>query len=80
MQQPEGFQEDPSLLCRLNKSLYGLKQSLRTWYAKMGKFMLSVGFIRCKYDPNAYLQHIGDVLQFIVLYVDEILITDSCTK
>ena len=61
MQQSEGFQEDPSLVCRLNKSLYGLKQSPRAWYAKMDNFLLSLGLVRCKYDPNVYLQHIGDV-------------------
>ena len=80
MQKPEGFLEYPSLVCRLNKSLYGLKQSPRAWYAKMDNFLLPLGFKRCKYDPNVYLKHVGDLLQVIVMYVDEILITGSCTK
>ena len=46
MQQLEGFQWDPSLVCRLKKSLYGLKQSPRAWYAKMDSFLLSIGFTR----------------------------------
>ena len=55
MQYPEGFQEDSSLVCRLNKSLYGLKQAPGAWYAKMDAFLLSIGFTRCKSDPNVYL-------------------------
>ena len=78
MKHPEGFIHYPSLVCRLKKSLYGLKQAPRAWYAKMDNFLLSLGFERCKYDPNVYLQHIGDSLQVIVLYVDDILITRSC--
>ena len=58
MQKPECFQEDPSLVCRLNNSLYGLNQASRAWYAKMDNFMLSLSFVRCKYEPNVYLQHI----------------------
>ena len=46
MQQPKGFQEDPSLVCRLKKSLYGLKQAPRAWYAKIDVFFLSIGFTR----------------------------------
>ena len=46
MHQPKGFQEDPSLVCRLKKSLYGLKQAPRAWNAKMDNFLLSIGFIR----------------------------------
>ena len=80
MKKPEFFQEDPSLVCRLKKSIYVLKQAPRAWYAKMANFLLSLGFVRCKSDPNVYLQHIGNVLQVIVLYVDDILITCSCTK
>ena len=80
MQHIEGFINYPSLVCRLNKSLYGLKQAPRAWYAKMDNFMLSLGFERCKYDHNVYLQHVGDLLQVIVLYVDDIYITGNCTK
>ena len=80
MKKTECFQEYLSLLCRLKKSLYGLKQAPRAWYGKMDCFFLSIGFVRCKYDPNVYLQHIGDVLQVIVLYVDDLMITSSYTK
>ena len=50
MKQPEGFIDDPSLLCRLRKSLYGLKQAPRAWYSKMDSFLISQRFRRCKSD------------------------------
>eukprot|EP00253_Pinus_taeda_P018050 PITA_18050 len=46
MEQPHGFIQDSSLVCRLKKSLYGLKQALRAWYAKMDSFLLSQNFER----------------------------------
>ena len=79
MQKPKGFQEYPSLVFRLNKSLYGLKHAPRAWYAKMDAFLLSIGFTRCKSDPNVYLQKHDGIFQVIVLYVYELLITGSCT-
>ena len=51
----EGLIFDHSLVCRLKNSLYGLKQATRAWYAKMDNFLLSLGFERCKSDPNIYL-------------------------
>ena len=80
MQQPKFFQEDPYLVFRLKKSLYGLKQALGDWYAKMDNFLILLGFERSKYDPNVYLKKNYDVLQVIVLYVDYLLITGICTK
>ena len=80
MQQPKFFQEDPSLVCRLKNSLYGLKQAPRAWYAKMDGVLLSIGFVRWKYDPNVYLNHIDDLLKVIVQYIYYILITSRCTK
>ena len=62
MQHTEGFIHGISLVCRLNNSLYGLKQAPMAWYAKMDNFLLSLGFERCKYNPNVYLQHVGDLL------------------
>ena len=78
MQHIKCFIHYPSLFFRLKKSLYGLKQAPRAWYAKMDSFLLSLGFERCKYDPNVYLQHLDYSFHIIVLYVDDIFITRSC--
>ena len=80
MQQPKGFVSNPSLVCRLNKSLYGLKQAPRAWYAKIDGFLLSLSFVRWKYDPNVYLNLIHGSFIIIVLYVDDLLITGSSKK
>jgi len=77
MQQIEGFVSNPSLVCRLKKSLYGLKQTPRAWYAKIDGFLLSLSFVQCKSDPNVYLKLIHGYLMIIVLYVDDLLITGS---
>jgi hypothetical protein len=52
MEQPQGFMQDSYLVCRLKKSIYGLKQALRAWYAKMDSYLLSQNFVHCKSDPN----------------------------
>lgn len=76
-EQPHGFIQDSSLVCRLKKSFYGLKQASRAWYAKMDSFLLSQKFERCKYDPNVYMLRTYDSLLILVLYVDDLLITGS---
>jgi hypothetical protein len=75
MEQPQGFMQDSSLVCRLKKSLYGLKQTPRAWYAKMDSYLLSQNFVRCKSYPNVYMLRTTDSLLLIVLYVDDLLIT-----
>ena len=69
-----------SSILGLQKSLYGLKQAPKAWYEKMDAFLLSIGFTRCKSDPNVYLQKNDVKLQVIVLYVYDILITGFCTN
>ena len=77
MKQPEDYTSDPSLVCKLQKSLYGLKHAPRSWYAKMDAFLLSQKFQRCKSDPNVYLQQYDGNIINILLYVYDILITGS---
>eukprot|EP00253_Pinus_taeda_P010620 PITA_10620 len=77
MEQPHGFIQDSSLVCRLKKSLNGLKQAPRDWYVDMDSFLLSQNFERCKSDPNVYMLRTHDSLLILVLYVDDLLITGS---
>ena len=81
MEQPPRYvQDNSSLVCLLNKSLYGLKQVPRAWYAKMDSFLLDTGFSRCHVDPNVYTKKVGNHLIIFVLYVDDILLTSSDPK
>ena len=77
MKHPKGYISDPSLVCKLNKSLYGLKQGPREWYSKMDAFLLSQNFQRCRSDPNLYIHQYDVHLFIIVLYFVELLITGS---
>ena len=56
MKQPEGFvaegQED--LVCKLKRSIYGLKQSLRCWNAALDHKLKQMGFVQANGDPYLY--------------------------
>jgi hypothetical protein len=80
MEKPQGFMQDSYLVCRLKKSLYGLKQVLRAWYAKMDSYLLSQKFVCCKSDLNVYMLTTDDSLLLLVMYVDDLLITICSTS
>ena len=81
MEQPLGYVQDNSILvCRLKKSLYGLKKAPRAWYAKMDSFLIDTGFSRCHSNPNVYTKKVGSHLIILVLYVDELILTGSDSK
>ncbi|KAL4271204.1 hypothetical protein GQ457_13G028940 [Hibiscus cannabinus] len=77
MLQPEGFEEKEkkNLVCRLNKSLYGLKQVPRCWYKRFDSFIMSLGYNRLNADPCAYFKRFGENgFVILLLYVDDMLV------
>jgi hypothetical protein len=76
MKQPEGYamKGKKELVCKLKKSLDGLKQSPRMWYQKFDTYMLGLGFTRRKEDHCVYSKLIGDHFIYLVLYVDDMLV------
>jgi hypothetical protein len=76
MKQPKGYvlKGKKELVCKMKKSLYGLKQSPRMWYQKFDNYMLGLGFTRSKEDHYVYFKLIGDHLIYLVLYVDDMLL------
>ena len=75
MKQPEGFSLSGGdhLVCKLNKSIYGLKQASRQWYLKFHKVITSFGFEANVMDHYIYQKVNGSKTYFLVLYVDDIL-------
>jgi len=79
MKRPEGFavKGKKELVYKLNKSLYGLKQSLGMWYQKVDTFILGLGFASNKADHCLYFKLIGDHVIYLVLNVDDILLVGN---
>jgi hypothetical protein len=77
MKQPPGFVDSalPSHVCRLHKSLYGLKQALWAWYTHLNDFLLSIGFRISKVDTSLFIFFVGAYICYLLVYVDDILLT-----
>ncbi|MCO5614827.1 hypothetical protein L7F22_069111 [Adiantum nelumboides] len=83
MQQSEGFVQKGKehLVCKLLKSLYGLKQSLRQWYHKFNAFMRSLDYKQSNEDPCLYVKRQSNgQLIMLILYVDDMLIAGHFKK
>ena len=79
MEQPPDFpiQGECQKVCRLNKAIYGLKQSPRAWFERFSRVVQDYGFTRSSSDHSVFTLHkqIGSVI--LVVYVDDILLTGS---
>jgi hypothetical protein len=59
------------LVCKLNKSLYGMKKSPRMWYQKFDTCILGLGFVRSRAAHCVYSKHVGNHFIYVGLYVDD---------
>ncbi|KAK8583636.1 hypothetical protein V6N12_067899 [Hibiscus sabdariffa] len=76
MTQPEGFVtlENAGKVCKLQRSIYGLKQASRSWNLRFNDAIKEFGFIRNEDEPCVYKRVSGSIMSFLILYVDDILI------
>lgn len=77
MLQPLGFhdEENPKHVCRLKKSLYGLKQSPRDWFKCLCDYLVNFGFQECLANSSLFI--LNDCQTYLLVYVDDIVITSS---
>nr|CAN69691.1 hypothetical protein VITISV_026777 [Vitis vinifera] len=80
MEQPPGFvaQGESGLVCRLRRSLYGLKQSPRAWFGHFSSVVQEFGMFCSTADHSVFYHHnsLGQCI-YLVVYVDNIVITGS---
>ena len=76
MQQPEGFiaRGQEHMACKLQRSIYGLKQASRTWNIRLDQAITLYGFEKSPDEPCVYKRIQGTKVVFLVLYVDDILL------
>ncbi|GKE80513.1 retrotransposon protein, putative, ty1-copia subclass [Tanacetum coccineum] len=76
MEQPEAFVnlKYPNRLCKLKRSIYGLKQASRQWNKRFDDEIKKFGFTQNRDEPCVYLKASGSNITFLILYVDDILI------
>jgi histone deacetylase 1/2 len=80
-QQPPGFVDlaAPDHVCLLQKSLYGLKQAPRAWHQRFFGYIHQIGFTVSTSDPSLFVYKAGDGMAYLLLYVDDIILTSSST-
>ena len=76
MTQPKGFinPENVGKVCKLQRSIYGLKQASRSWNLRFDERIKVFGFIKNEDEHCAYKKVSGRAIVFLVLYVDDILL------
>ena len=76
MKQPEGYevQGKEQLVCRLKKSIYGLKQSPRCWNIALDSHLKEMGFSQSQNDPCIYRKDTDGEVFYVGVYVDDIIL------
>lgn len=79
MNVPEGVSSHGDSVCKLNKSIYGLKQAARCWFEVFEKALTEKGFQSSSVDRCIYILDRGDINKniYVVLYVDDLVIATA---
>ena len=82
MQQPLGYVDAqfPHHVCRLHKSLYGLKQTPRAWFDRFISQLLHFGFMDSMADSSLFVFHSHQTIIYLLLYADDIINTGNSTS
>nr|GEV71206.1 putative retrotransposon protein [Tanacetum cinerariifolium] len=79
MVQLEGFinPKFPNRVCKLQRSIYGLKQLSRQWNKRLDEKIKKFGFTQNRDEPCVYVKASGSMVTFLTLHIDDILITGN---
>jgi hypothetical protein len=79
MRQPPGYEDKKhsNYVCKLDKVLYGLKQAPRAWFSRLSTKLMDLGFKGSKADMSLFYFSKGDVVMFVLIYVNDIIVVSS---
>ncbi|PRQ27705.1 putative linoleate 9S-lipoxygenase [Rosa chinensis] len=65
------------VVCRLRKSLHGLKQSPRAWFGRFTTFMRRIGYRQSNSDHTLFLKNQKGKVTVLIIYVDDMVVTGN---
>lgn len=68
------------MVCRLKRSLYGLKQASQALNTKFDSFLVNYGFRRSAADPCVYVHQYSSTYTIMAIWIDNGLICSSSPK
>jgi hypothetical protein len=79
LEQPEGFvvAGHETEVCRLKRSIYGLKQASHVWSARFSAFLHQQEFKQSDADPCFFIRKRKDETTFLIIYVDDGIIASN---
>jgi hypothetical protein len=79
MRQPPEYEDKrhPNYVCKLDKALYGLTQAPRAWFSRLSKKLMQLELKESKTNTSLFYFRKGDIVMFILIYVDDIIVMSS---
>ncbi|KAL0400307.1 UNVERIFIED_CONTAM: Retrovirus-related Pol polyprotein from transposon RE1 [Sesamum radiatum] len=77
MMPPDGSSIQPGKVCKLKRSLYGLKQASRQWNQELTSKLLDYGFLQSPHEHCLFIKKSDVGILILLVYVDDVLITGS---
>ncbi|RVW27632.1 Retrovirus-related Pol polyprotein from transposon RE1 [Vitis vinifera] len=65
------------IICKLHKSLYGLKQASRQWFSKFSNVLLEIRFKHSSSNSSLFIQVNDNSFITLLIYVDDIVIVEN---
>ena len=80
VKQPQGYDDNTDRGCKLEKALYGLRESPRVWYECLDEYLKDLGFRKSKIDYCLYSLKINNEKIYSIIFVDDLLICSKKVK
>jgi len=80
MQSPPGYDSDPRMVKRLQKSLYGLKQAGHKWYDTLMHMLTKLGFFITYANPGAFYVCVGENILILMVHIDNCILMGNSSK
>jgi len=80
VKQSMGYEDCTDRVCKLEKSLYGLRESPRAWYKCFDSYLRNLGFKKSESDYCLYMMSDQDDTIYVIIFVDDLLMCDKNEK